>query len=853
MTLLNGHPSRLHQPGSMDLHHQSHSSSFSRPSHPGAVSQSHFEVHISPTAFSPIIIPSHQPAESATTSPRKHRDISPPWASHAINTVERTPRVGEVLTHGRSQSSVSPNETHSSRARSRRHGIPANFLESVGAISGGTKTHWNGQSLGAEQSTRYHAPKDSSPSSFPSQPVSVHPSASAPVTSCLSNADAGLGVHDLVPIRENSTEPGTFSSSNDACGRFPLPRSISRYNLANVASLSSRITEQRRTNVNHRSEQSGYRSAPPPHLVSDESQRHQRSVAHPLPSSSPTREGEATVTQHTSSSHHSTNISADSETEIGYKGLAFPLPPSSEEGLAVSYSSSQSSVLSTVSARRSGDLPLTPKKSRDGKLRSEPEQDTNPVRNTQVHGGAPGSGWNTRERNVSINVSESRVSPTPNPKTTRKIFEAASEDFERVPPYTSRISENGERDTIRHQERAAKELENVLNAKGTPDECSDVNYPPPRVRAVSETPRPHPTGAHPPKQPEPTKPLVLNSSRKTLHTTRSFATLADRKQIHASSSGRELAGPLKSTNGRSERVPPTTAIPMRMGLGMQRDRDGHVPVPVTQNQTLRSEDQTTTPPSLPLPTPPNSSSSLTVLANETTHSDVVTSRHRIEVGMPPSSPLTLEEVTEALRTHHVRFDELAGHVLDMAQQLTTEKNGYVVRVERLEGTVAKLEREIRGLRWLVLENTKARDSIIPGAESILDALTPGEIVNPESKVSEEPVDGIAKEKTLRRSSTMPHLPTLVERACHARNKRFRGLGLDSSPESAGSSPLTPSSLATPSRYEGAMGNGARTPSMDEIIDKLMAVRQWAGSEVRVSVVESNGDVGDSKRIVFRQV
>lgn len=53
-----------------------------------------------------------------------------------------------------------------------------------------------------------------------------------------------------------------------------------------------------------------------------------------------------------------------------------------------------------------------------------------------------------------------------------------------------------------------------MNAKATPDERSDSTYPLLCVRAGSEIPRPHLTGARPPKRPEPTKPIMPNPSRK---------------------------------------------------------------------------------------------------------------------------------------------------------------------------------------------------------------------------------------------------------------------------------------------------------------------------------------------------
>ena len=142
----------------------------------------------------------------------------------------------------------------------------------------------------------------------------------------------------------------------------------------------------------------------------------------------------------------------------------------------------------------------------------------------------------------------------------------------------------------------------------------------------------------------------------------------------------------------------------------------------------------------------------------------------------------------------------SSYVLDVAQQHTTEKDAYVLRVERLEGTITKLEREIRGLCWLVLEHPEARGGAVSGPELI-----------------------VTNHRTLRRSSTMSRLLTPAEKPRHTRNRRYGGRRPDFSPESTGSSPLTLSFLSAPSQFEVNMGDEEHTPSMDEIIDKLMAV------------------------------
>ena len=695
--------------------------------------------------------------------------------------------------------------------------------------------------------------KDRSPSSFPSQTALVRPSVSAPVTSCLSNTEINLTSSELTPIHESKTDPAMSSASINCSSHSPLPRSIPSYNLAGLNPSSSGVVDSRRTaDVGQRSVLRSHRGTLPQPPVSDALHRPQRESPQPPPSSCPARASEATIIRNQSSKHHGTSPSVDSEVEIAYKGLVFPLPPSSEEGLAMSYSSSQSSLFSTVSVRRSGDQPITPKQTRDGKLHSDQDQDARPLGNFEAREAIPDSGRSPRDRNASMSMGGNRASPTLNARMTKRNPESDTEDFERA--HTNRLNTDGKRD-IQRQDRVAKGLVDVLGARSQQDELSDDAYLPTRVRAVSEAPRPHPAGARPQRQPEPTKPLVLNSSRKALHTARSFTTLTERKQLQASSSSQDLAGAFKTANasGRGERSRTVTAIPVRIGPGVQRDRNGQVPVSVTPIQSQHSEDQSSTPPSFPLPTPPNSSSTLSLLANETKSTEDVLCHPHIGVGMPPAHPLTLEEVTEALHVQCVRFDELSGYVLDVAKRHTAEKEAYVGRVGRLEGTVAKLEHEIRGLRWLVLENTRARGGIISGAGLILDATAAAEEQDSENKKHRENNNGAASDKTLRRSSTMPRLPTLAERPRHARNKRFGGLGLEFSPESTGSSPITLSSLATPSRFEVDMGNEEHTPSMDEIIDKLMAVRQWTGSDVRVSVVETAGGAGDSKRIVFRQV
>ncbi|KAF8510148.1 hypothetical protein JB92DRAFT_2941569 [Gautieria morchelliformis] len=749
--------------------------------------------------------------------------------------------------HGRSQSSVTPHETHNYRARSRRHGIPANFLESVGAASGGTKTLWNGQRLGPEHRMHSQAPMDRSPSSAPSQTVLVHPSASAPVTSYLSNIDSSLSlVPTLAPIHEIRTDPAMFSASVNSSGHAPLPRSAPSYNLAGFTPSSSGSTKPRHTaDMDPHLVQRSHRDALPQPVVPDASHRPQRSSPRPKISSSPTKAGETHIPQHQLSNHHSTSP-VGSEMETGYRGLAFPCPPSNEEGLAVSCSSSQSSLFSTISARRSGELPSTPKKIQDGRFRGEQDYDRTLPGSTESRGAAPGSGRSARDRNASISVGNDKASPTPHARTTKQKVDGVPEDIGRELSHKSGVATNGGHDT-NHQAHVANGLEGELGVRSNQDVFSDGTYLPTRVRAVSETPHPPLSSAHPQNQPEPTQPLVQDPPRNMLHAMRSFTTLVERKQLQTSSSSRDLSGAYNSANGRGERGRAITAIPVRVGAGVQNDRDGPAPVsvgPVVPIKTQRSEGKSSDPPSFPLPTPPNSSSALSFVANEAKRTDGVSTCPPAGVGMPAVPSLTLEEVTEALCAQRVRFDELSGHVLDLARRHMAEKHAYVERVGRLEDTVAKLEREISGLRWLVLENNKGRGDPAAAAEE----------QSSESQKIEGKLEGVANDRRLRRSSTMPQLPTLARRPGRARNRRrFGGLGLDFSPESTGLSHITKSSLATSSRDEVDMDDGAHSPSMDEIIDKLMAVRQWACSDVRVSVVETTGQAGDSKRIVFRDV
>ena len=833
--------------GHAGLHDHENSTSFSRPPHQGSVAQSRFEVHISPTAFSPIVIPSSTPPESVTTSSLKHREISVFGAKYGVVNAEHTPRVGEEFTHSQSQPSVSPNKIPTSRARSRRHGIPANFLESVGAASGGMKTPWNGQSLSADQYMNSQNFKDKSPSSFRSQPALVQPSASAPVTSCLSNTDTGLISTGPASGHESRTDP---ASSIHSSSHTTLTRGLPSHNLARPPPPSSGITDRRRTTeVGQRAAQRNYHGGLPQPSLCDALHRSQCSPQ-PLSSSSLNRASESTVIHHQPSKHRRTSPSLGSETEIGYQGLAFPLPPSGDEGLAMSFSSSQSFQFSPISARRSGDQPST-EKTRDGKLRSEHEHDARQPGSTESRGAVPGSGRSARDRDAGINMSENRASPTPNARLTRRKVEGATEHFERA--QTNGLSTHGEPD-IKHQDCVAKELEEVLGVKSQHDEFSDDSYHPTTcVHATSEALHSQPVTALPQKQPESTKPLVLNPSRKTLQTMRSFTTLTERKQLQASSSSRDLAGAFNGANARGEHVRTATAIPVPDRLGVRHDREGQATVSITPIQNQRSEEESSTPPRFPLPTPPNSSSTLFFLANETRSPEEALSRPHLDLEMSPAPPLTLEEVREVLRAQRVRFDELSSYVLDVAQQHTAEKDAYVLRVERLEGTITKLEREIRGLRWLVLKHPKAPGGAVSGPDLIINAAAVADRQRSEGKKCGDNNESVANHRTLRRSSTMSQLLTPAEKPRHARNRRYGGLGLDFSPESAGSSPFTLSSLSVPSQFEVDMGDEEHTPSMDEIIDKLMAVRQWAGSDVRVSVVESTGRPGDSKRIVFRQV
>ncbi|KAF8576282.1 hypothetical protein K439DRAFT_1664689 [Ramaria rubella] len=828
-------------------------SSFAHPSGPKSVSESRFEVHISPTAFAPIVIPSSTSPESVSASPSKQRGINTHGAKFNLANAERTPRPADAPAHSRSQSSVAPEQTLNSRSRSRRHGIPANFLESVGAASGETKNQWNGQSLGAEHFMNSQTYYNRSASSLPSESVLAHPSASAPVTSYLSGADVGFAATGgLTPIQESVTSPAMLSS-NDTSGHSPLPRSNPSYNLAALPPTSSRNhdTIPRRTaEVEHRPVGRVNRGALPQPPVHGSPRRPQREPPQPALPSSPTRRYATTAPQQPET-HRSTSPSASSEMEIGYKGLAFPLPPSSEEGLAASFSSSQSSLFSIPPQRRSGDRPTTPKKTREVKFHSEVDRDATPPASTES-GIASNMGKIAKDRRNGVN--DYRTSPAHIAEITGTRHDNDLEHHEQGSLHPSERDMGSERSTIKNmQDRVAREVEDALGVKPITNDHPGEIYPPPRIRAISEAPRP--SGARPQRHPEPTKPLALNPGRKTLQTARGFTAFPERKQIHASASNRELSSSFDSLIGRKEHSKTITAIPIRTPPGTQQDGDSHVQrlrseVP-SQTQSKNNESQI--PPSFPLPTPPNSSSALSFLTAEKKATENMPS-HRC-ADEPVALPLTLEDMSDALRTHRVRFEELAGYIVDVAQRHTAEKDVYLGRVGRLEGTIAKMEREIRGLRWLVLENGRGRTGSGLKARGSTDALTSEEQDSEGEKVDGGKVNLVPNQRRLRRSITMPQLAVLAEKPIHAQSKRFGGLGLDFSPDSATSSSFTLSPHTTSSPFTHAMGKDSveQTPSMDDIIDKLMAVRQWAGSDVRVSVVEGMGEGGNSKRIVFREV
>lgn len=488
----------------------------------------------------------------------------------------------------------------------------------------------------------------------------------------------------------------------------------------------------------------------------------------------------------------------------------------------MSYSSSQSSLFSVGSERKSGEHPNTPKKPRETKHLGEEDRDVMMSRSAGSHGTGSSLGRGVRDRSISVGASEGRTSPTPGFGTRGKRPEHLTR-----PSIRQNVASKSGADadggwTIRNmQAHIAKELEDALGVNTEGGHLMDGTSLAVQSLATSETSEVKRSPAlrpqtQLPKSAESTKPLSLAAGRKTLHTARSAATgLSERKQLHASASHRDLSASFQRVNRGMDCARPVTATPLRAGL--PRDREVPGSLPITPSQPPPDAKLPLPPAAATLPTPPNSSSALSFLAGETKSIAPPPSRPSLPLG--PGPRLTLEDVTSALRMQRVRFDELAGYVLDVAQQHAAEQDAYAGRVGRLEGTLAKMEREIRGLRWLVLEHAK----------------------------------GGGAEKQLRRSSTMPHLPPPSPPGSR------RGLGLDFSPDSAKSSPSTLSPprpvSALPQRYEEAEV-GERTPSMDDIIDKLMAVRQWASADVRVSVVEGVSvgarEGGNSKRIVFRE-
>ncbi|EED81526.1 predicted protein [Postia placenta Mad-698-R] len=81
----------------------------------------------------------------------------------------------------------------------------------------------------------------------------------------------------------------------------------------------------------------------------------------------------------------------------------------------------------------------------------------------------------------------------------------------------------------------------------------------------------------------------------------------------------------------------------------------------------------------------------------------------------PGDAATVEQLREALSAAHAKYQRLSSYLLTLSERHAVEKNELMRRVEVLERDARKREREITGLRWLVMHAGQRGGAAGPGA------------------------------------------------------------------------------------------------------------------------------------------
>ncbi|KAF8523788.1 hypothetical protein BU17DRAFT_85685 [Hysterangium stoloniferum] len=273
------------------------------------------------------------------------------------------------------------------------------------------------------------------------------------------------------------------------------------------------------------------------------------------------------------------------------------------------------------------------------------------------------------------------------------------------------------------------------------------------ARSVHLTPSPYAvdsSSAHAPPsqtQSEATKPLVLRANTKTSQIDKRFTT------------------PVTP----SPRLPPNQESMISHDAS---DREGEIGRQRAALQACTSNDQSIMHSSSSLPTPPTSSTTLSVIAGGSKSAERFPSE--LFRDLPSHFDDTIAEIINKQKNQDQRLAQLSGQVKTITDQLAEKDSAEARRWSHFE-------RELRGLRWLILDNvtnhpTGARDSV----EAILGAY---------SDVKENLCEGVTdEEKPVSVSKDI-----LDSSKADARRKRF-GLAIDMT-HSLGSPPSAEKPLA----------------------------------------------------------
>ena len=212
----------------------------------------------------------------------------------------------------------------------------------------------------------------------------------------------------------------------------------------------------------------------------------------------------------------------------------------------------------------------------------------------------------------------------------------------------------------------------------------------------------------------------------------------------------EIAEEPASAVNNSHASPLAPVIDIRLASPLTRKLSSPIPRSVRLRTSTNAE-RPSRPPSIPLPPPPNASPSIprttsaqTVFSTRTpatlplrrprAHTvSVIPPAPRISPPSPPSSPgiprrtkspvdtgaavrqssdkkninpdtASMEELKQALESRTQQYEDLASHLLKVTATHVAEKNSLEKKISALEKDLARKDKEIKGLTWLLVNN-----------------------------------------------------------------------------------------------------------------------------------------------------